>query len=312
MLLAASMQAGGLDVCLLDFAVSERGGLVLAALSVLALGLYIRRVRRHWRDYSRPARVLVGSVCLIGGLWCLSVAMWEVSGRMLTPEVAHRRAELLLAHGHGRIALRWMEQAARGGHLEAQVFLAKTLHNGQARHKGALVAFVPQDKPASAQWYHRIAEGLRAQAEAGVAEAQVELGKLYLAGQGVEQDKAQATMLFAQAAAQQHPKGHFWYGWTQMRSNPEGARAHLEHAAALGEMEAYSLMSGLCLAEESKSNVACQARTFYRWAATGDSAGVATFSRHLRTLRRAAAQGDATAKAELATIRENGWLPARL
>ena len=97
-----------------------------------------------------------------------------------------------------------------------------------------------------------------------------------------------------------------------MQPDPETARTHFERAAALGETEAYPLMAGLCSALRPTPARACRTETLHRWAAAGDSAGVAASGRHLRTLRRAAARGDAAAKAELADLRKRGRLPARL
>ena len=205
----AGVYVAGLEACL-RFLASGAGGLTLVALSLLTVGLACRRVVGRWSRYTRKARLLAGGACVVGGLGCFGVTLWEGSGRMLPPELAQRRAEMLLAHGHGRMALRWMEQAARGGHLEAQVYLAKAYQNGQVRHDGALVALIPESKPMSARWYRRVAETLRARAKAGLAEAQFQLGTLYLTGHGVDQDKELAAGLFAQAAAQEHPKGHLW------------------------------------------------------------------------------------------------------
>ena len=307
----ASAYAGRLDP-LLDFLASEAGGLAVMGLSLLALGLACRRVARRWSAYSRTSRLLAGGACVAWGAWCLGLTVWEGGGRALPPELAQRRAEWLLTRGCERMGLRWMEQAAEGERLEAQAYLAKTYRSGQVRHDGALVAAVPEDERAAARWYRRVAEGLRGQAEAGVADAQVQLGMLYLMGQGVRRSEAQAVRLFAHAAAQEHPQGHLWYGWALMQSDPDAAQAHLERAAALGEREAYPLIVTLCSLPRPAPDLPCRTETLRRWAAAGDSAGVAAFGQHVRALRRAAARGNPDAEAELGAIKEKGPLPTRL
>lgn len=70
-------------------------------------------------------------------------------------------------------------------------------------------------------------------ADLGVADAQCNLGSLYMMGEGVGRDLETAWVWFAKASQQQHPKGQYNLGLLELHGL--GVDEHREHAKALLE-----------------------------------------------------------------------------
>ncbi len=100
-------------------------------------------------------------------------------------------------------AVRWYRRAAEQGLAAAQVTLGEMYATGDG---------VPRDDAAAVAWYRRAAEQgdaeavrwIRQTAERGQAEAQVALGGMYFAGQGVAEDAAEGVRWWRLAAEQGH------------------------------------------------------------------------------------------------------------
>lgn len=126
------------------------------------------------------------------------------AARALAPlaQAGDRRAQtqlgLLYFFGRGvaedeAAAYYWLKKAAEQGHVEAMLHLGNALVFGANAHK--LVADPDRD---AAQWYFLAAS-------AGNADAQYNLGLLFLVGKGVMENQEEALRWIRQAAAQNHP-----------------------------------------------------------------------------------------------------------
>ena len=130
-------------------------------------------------------------------------------------------------------SFRWLKEAAKGGHVEAQYELAKDYAieaegNRQTAKLGVgtAIKYFARDYGFAVQWFHEAAQK-------GHVGAQLELAKLYFAGWGIKQDddmakewaeKAKANgntdsdTLLADISAGKHPET----GFGEVRGNPHG------------------------------------------------------------------------------------------
>ncbi|MSO21522.1 MAG: sel1 repeat family protein [Acidobacteria bacterium] len=139
-------------------------------------------------------------------------------------------------------AIKWYEKAADQGIAQAQFNLARMVQNGVGTEKnlplavqhyqkafslglvaaafdvGAFFEYgrgVPADRKEAAKWYQAGADGRHAgcrlwvRAESGDAQAQVELGDMYLGGQGPLQDYEAAAQWLQKSAARGNSQGEF-------------------------------------------------------------------------------------------------------
>ena len=139
-------------------------------------------------------------------------------------------------------ALPWLQQAAAAGYPPAQIALGEMYEAGEG---------VTQDLDLAAQWFQKAADSGNAQgqlhlgvhyiridpgrdfakaatwlklaAQQNVAEAQYFLARLYLDGNGVEKDRAEAMVWFYRAGAQGHaPSQRFLYLLKQAETPDRG------------------------------------------------------------------------------------------
>lgn len=94
------------------------------------------------------------------------------------------------------------EELAEEGDIAAQLIMAKMYSTGMG---------VKVDKAASFEFYNQAAEQ-------GSVEALLQLGIIYMSGQGdIKQDKAKARELYLKAANQGYAKAQYYYGITYFR-----------------------------------------------------------------------------------------------
>ena len=107
--------------------------------------------------------------------------------------------ELAMAYREGKeiqkdlqSSFKWLKEAAKGGHLEAQFELAKDYAVEAEGNRetarlgvGTAIKYFARDYGFAVQWFH-------AAAEKGHVGAELELAKLYFAGWGIKQDDAKA------------------------------------------------------------------------------------------------------------------------
>jgi TPR repeat protein len=124
-------------------------------------------------------------------------------------------------------AAQQFREAAKQGHVEAQLQLAEMYFDGKG---------VARDPKKTAQWYGKAAEQ-------GHANAQHLLGALYLVGIGVPKDSSQAKHWYHQAAKQGHADAQLSLGMMYYHGNgiPQDlteARKWLSLAAKQGNKDA--------------------------------------------------------------------------
>lgn len=131
-------------------------------------------------------------------------------------------------------AAKWMQRAAKQGHILAAYNLAMMFNSGQG---------VATDYAAAAKWYQRSAEG-------GFALAQLNLGVAYANGEGVQKNDTEAVKWFRLAAEQNDAQAQFNLG--VMYANGQGTEQNLiesyrlsKLAAAQGHETANQLISDL-------------------------------------------------------------------
>lgn len=110
---------------------------------------------------------------------------------------AQFRLGMMYYHGQGvpedeKLAVAWLIQAAKQGHIEAMFELGNAYLVGSQASR-----LVEEPDREAAIWFHEAAR-------AGHAQAQYYLGLLFLAGNGVQQSRPNAELWFAKAAAQGH------------------------------------------------------------------------------------------------------------
>ena len=94
----------------------------------------------------------------------------------------------------------------------------------------------PVQTAGAGEWTPEMVAEVKAQAEAGDADAQFNLGLTYYHGQGVRQDYAEARRWYEKAVAQGHPQAQLNLG--VMYSQGQGVRQNLVEARRLYEMAA--------------------------------------------------------------------------
>ena len=133
-------------------------------------------------------------------------------------------------------AMKWMREAAEGGHRGAQNFVGVQLHFGNEP--------IVQDEVEGARWY-------RKSAEQGYHEGQFNYGVVLQCGSGVAQDHAAAAYWFLKAAEQGHPDAQYSIGVMLAEGrgvdNDDGqAVAWLRKAAKAGDADAVCYLKALC------------------------------------------------------------------
>ena len=148
--------------------------------------------------------------------------------------------DLALAYREGKdiqkdlqASFRWLKEAAKGGHVDAQYELAKDYAveaegNRQVAKLGVgtAIKYFARDYGFAVQWFHEAAQK-------GHVGAQLELAKLYFAGWGIQQNDAKAKewaekakaggnkdaeKVLADIAAENRPET----GFGKVRGNPAG------------------------------------------------------------------------------------------
>jgi len=178
---------------------------------------------------------LLRTLALVFPLAFLLAALWDghrvwrgLAGAALGRPADQRVLGQLRASGRHFLrkdpakAALWFQKAAEGGDAEAQLFLARTLLNGQglprnpegalrwakaAANQGLPDAMVlsgdllrPDDAEAARSWYQRALTGYRQRIQSGDADACQSYGLMYTTGKGVEKDPIEgvAWMLVGQ------------------------------------------------------------------------------------------------------------------
>ena len=152
----------------------------------------------------------------------------------------------IYAQGHGvkqdyAQARRWWEKAAAQGSAEAQTALdIMDMMNAVVQEDALTEEDARQLAKQAAKGDGRALKALEQTAAQGDADAQIQLGVLYLIGQGVRQDYAQARKWLEKAAAQGHALaqtslGVLYYYGQGVRQDYAQARRWWEKAAAQGD-----------------------------------------------------------------------------
>ncbi len=154
---------------------------------------------------------------------------------------AQAQFDLAMAYREGKdiqkdlqSSFKWLKEAAKGGHLEAQYELAKDYAVEAEGNRetarlgvGTAIKYFARDYGFAVQWFHEAAQK-------GHVGAELELAKLYFAGWGIKQDDAKAKKwaekakedgnkdadkLLADIAAGNRPDT----GFGKVRGNPVGS-----------------------------------------------------------------------------------------
>lgn len=230
-----------------------------------------------------------------GALGALGALVAAGCGGDVAPAAAWRRAQGHLAAGRPAEAVYWLERAAHAGYGPAHHAL------GDARRTGVLRDTtgtprplpLPRDPAAAARRYRRAAHAYRAaladtsaaappHVRAAARRAQTALGELRLHGHGAPPDTARALTLWRAAARAGHAEAAYRLGTLHFDARRHRRAAPwLRRAARTGHPAAQTLLA-VCYQDG------------YGVPARLDSARV--------WLRRAAAQGDATAAHQLRAL----------
>ncbi len=118
--------------------------------------------------------------------------------------------------------IKWLRKAADKGDAQAQYNLGAIYSDdeyGRKDIKEAIAWFTKSAQQGDEQAKEALQkiqarpEGMRERAEAGDAEAQVELGLACRSGKGVDKDPVEAVKWFRKAAQQSHPRGLYHLGF---------------------------------------------------------------------------------------------------
>ena len=127
-------------------------------------------------------------------------------------------------------------ERASAGDPKSQTELGVMYYTGEAVSKSLSGQVLNNDPGLAAGWFYRAAEQ-------GYADAQFNLGLMYVNGEGIEQDIVQAVDLFNKAAEQgnidaQNNLGALYYTGEGVERNVDTAIEWFERAAALGSDDA--------------------------------------------------------------------------
>jgi len=138
-------------------------------------------------------------------------------------------------------------ESAKAGDPIAQNGLGVMYYTGEAVSKTETGEILDHDPELAAGWFYR-------SAEQGYADAQFNLGLMYVNGEGVEQDINHAVELFKKAADQGHVDaqnnlGALYYLGEGITRNEEKAIEWFEKAAAQGNEEAQANLEAIMAAK---------------------------------------------------------------
>ena len=117
--------------------------------------------------------------------------------------------------------IEWLELGAKQGNAEAALMLGKMAETGRKN--------VPQD-------FKRAAELYGMAADAGLAEGEAALGKLYANGEGVPQDSEKAVFWLTKAAEQGYVEAQRKLAWVYTYQHPDPAQAYAWQVISLSAL----------------------------------------------------------------------------
>ncbi len=139
-------------------------------------------------------------------------------------------------------------ERANAGDPQSQTELGVMYYTGEAVSKTLSGQVRDNDPGLAAGWFYRAAEQ-------GYADAQFNLGLMYINGEGIEQDTVQAVELFKKAAEQgnidaQNNLGALYYTGEGVERNVDIAIEWFEKAAALGSDDARANLEAIKSADQ--------------------------------------------------------------
>ena len=171
----------------------------------------------------------------------------------LTPEEKAELKEQILPAGVGDVEeaekkFKTLLEDARAGDPAAQNGLGVMYYTGEAISKTQSGHVLNNDPELAAGWFSRAAEQ-------GYADAQFNLGLMYVNGEGVEKDVVQAVELFKKAAEQGHVDaqnnlGAMYFTGEGVERDEQKAVSWFEKAAAQGNADAQANLDAIKAAKK--------------------------------------------------------------